>query len=169
VNGQSRWGEYSMPFERLEEMFGEWMRGLPANRRPGRSFWAEATRGDRPAPDDGADRGPAAESGIAVDEYRDGDVHVVRAALPGIDPDRDVELTTVDGELRITVEAGPGEDRAYLRRELRRTRATRALPLPERARPGDISAAYRDGILEIRIPLAAPPASETTRITVTRG
>jgi HSP20 family protein len=169
VNGQARWGESSMPFERLEEMFGEWMRGLPANRRPGRSFWAEATRGDRPAPDDVAEGGPAAEVGIAVDEYRDDDVHVVRAALPGIDPDRDVELTTVDGELRIVVEAGPEDDRTYLRRELRRARTTRALALPERARPGEITASYRDGILEIRIPLVAPPVSETTRINVTRG
>jgi HSP20 family protein len=168
VTGQGRWGQTPIPFDRLEEMFGDWVRTMREN-RPHGSVWAQATRGDRPATDDVVEREPAAEGAIAVDEYRDGDVHVVRAALPGIDPDRDVQLTADGGELRIVVEArSEDDDRAYVRRELRRGRSTRTLPLPERATPGGISASYRDGILEIRIPLAEPPVSEPTRITVTR-
>ncbi|MFX5126514.1 hypothetical protein ABTC57_18860, partial [Acinetobacter baumannii] len=39
---------------------------------------------------------------IRVDEFRDGDELVVRAELPGIDPDRDLELTVADGFLHIS-------------------------------------------------------------------
>jgi HSP20 family protein len=169
VNGQNRWGGPQIDFGRLEEMFDDWVTTMREN-RPHGSVWAQATRADRAdraAPRD--DAGSRAGEAILVDEYRDAGVYVVRAALPGIDPDRDVELTAEDGELRITVNERTDDGRDYVRRELRRSASTRSLPLPERARPADISASYRDGILEIRIPLAEPPAAESTRITVTRG
>jgi HSP20 family protein len=169
VNGQNRWGGPQIDFGRLEEMFDDWVRTMREN-RPHGSVWAQATRADRAdraAPREDAASG--AGEAILVDEYRDGGVHVVRAALPGIDPDQDVELTAEDGALRITVKERTGDDREYVRQELRRSASSRSLSLPDRARPADISATYRDGILEIRIPLADPPAAESTRITVTRG
>jgi len=166
VNGQNRWGGPQIDFGRLEEMFDDWVRTMREN-RPHGSVWAQATRADRAAPREDAASGTG--EAILVDEYRDGGVYVVRAALPGIDPDQDVELTAEDGELRITVNERTDDGRDYVRRELRRSASTRSLPLPERARPTDISASYRDGILEFRIPLAEPPAAESTRITVTRG
>jgi len=168
VNGQGRWGGPQIDFGRLEEMFDDWVRTMREN-RPHGSVWAQATRADRGAPREDVVDGPSAGEAILVDEYRDAGVHVVRAALPGIDPDQDVELSAEDGALRITVKERAGDDRDYVRRELRRSASTRTLPLPERARPSDISATYRDGVLEIRIPLAEPPAAESTRITVTRG
>jgi len=166
VNGQNRWGGPQIDFGRLEEMFDDWVTTMREN-RPHGSVWAQATRADRAAPREDAASGTG--EAILVDEYRDGGVYVVRAALPGIDPDQDVELTAEDGELRITVTERTDDGRDYVRRELRRSASTRSLPLPERARPSDIAATYRDGILEIRIPLAEPPAAESTRITVTRG
>jgi HSP20 family protein len=36
-----------------------------------------------------------------VEEFHDGDTLVVRAELPDIDPDKDVEVTTTDGVVRI--------------------------------------------------------------------
>jgi HSP20 family protein len=168
VTGQGRWGgEPSINFGRLEEMFDDWVRTMREN-RPRGSVWAQATRGDTRPRTDVVDE-PSTGEAILADEYRDGDTYVVRAALPGIDPDRDVELTAEDGALQITVHERADDDREYVRRELRRSASTRSLPLPERARPAEISASYRDGVLEIRIPLAEPPASEPTRITVTRG
>ena len=168
MNGQNRWGGPQIDFGRLEEMFDDWVRTMREN-RPHGSVWAQATRADRAAPREDVADEPRTGEAILVDEYRDGGVHVVRAALPGIDPDQDVELTAEDGALRITVKERAGDEREYLRRELRRSSSSRSLPLPERARPAEISATYRDGILEIRIPVAEPPAAESTRITVTRG
>ena len=41
---------------------------------------------------------------LPVEEYLDGDTLVIRAELPGIDPDKDVEITIGDGLLHIHAE-----------------------------------------------------------------
>jgi HSP20 family protein len=143
------------PFARLDRMFDEWFRTLPM-RRP--STFMDQLSDDQL---------------IQVDEYRDGDTQVIRAELPGIDPAKDVEVTMQDGMLRIAAERKVEEntqDKGYTRHELRYGSFSRTLPLPEGAAESDIKASYKDGILEIRIPVAEPaPATEPTRIAVTKG
>jgi HSP20 family protein len=140
------------PFGRLDRLFDEWMRSMPI-RRPLGAVWD-----------------PQAEDVISVDEYRDGQTQVIRAELPGIDPDKDVELTVSDGMLRINAERRvekDTEDKGYTRHELRYGRFTRMLPLPDGATESDISASYKDGILEVRVPVAEQPApKEPTRIAI---
>jgi HSP20 family protein len=133
------------PFGRLDRMFDEWMRMFPMRRGIG-SPW------EMPG-----------EEIISVDEYRDGQTQVIRAELPGIDPDRDVQLTVSQGALRIDAERRveqETEDKGYIRHELRYGRFTRTLPLPEGATESDITATYRDGILEIRVPVPEQPAQQ---------
>lgn len=142
-------------FSRFDKMFDEWMKALPF-------------RGALEA------RWPwLAEEMIRVDEYRDEGTLVVRAELPDIDPEKDVELTVTDGMLRIKAERhveDRQESEKYLRQELRVGSFTRALPLPEGVTESDITASYKDGILEIRIPLPEPPpAEEPKQIAVTRA
>lgn len=142
------------PFARLDRMFDEWMRTMPMRRAFGPA-WE-----------------PQGEDVISVDEYRDGDTQVIRAELPGIDPDRDVQLTVQDGALRIhaerTVESDT-EDKGYVRHELRYGTFSRVLPLADGAAEGDIRASYKDGILEIRVPVPQPPAAqEPTTIPITK-
>ena len=143
------------PFGRLDPLFDEWMRSLPM-RRPLGMVWD-----------------PQAEEVISVDEYRDGQTQGIRAELPGIDPDKDVELTVSDGMLRINAERRiekDTEDKGCTRHELRYGRFTRMLPLPEGATASDIAAAYKDGILEIRVPVPEPPATgQPTPIAITKG
>jgi HSP20 family protein len=142
-------------FGRFDKMFDEWMKALPF-------------RGALEA------RWPwLAEDMIRVDEYREEGALVVRAELPGIDPEKDVELTVTDGMLHITAERrveDRQESEKYLRQELRVGSFTRVLPLPEGVTESDITASYKDGILEIRIPLPEPPpAEEPKKIAVTRA
>jgi HSP20 family protein len=148
-------GAATSPFARLDRVFDEWVRSGPM-RRAFPSVWEGA-----------------GEDVISVDEYRDGDTQVIRAELAGIDPDRDVELTVLDGMLRIDAERRveeDTEDRGYTRHELRYGRFTRTLPLPPGATESDIAATYRDGILEIRVPVAETPAEPApTRIPVTKS
>lgn len=110
---------------------------------------------------------------IRVDELRDGNTQVIRAELPGIDPDKDVEITVSDGMLRINAERRMEEttkDKGFTRHELRYGHFTRTLPLPEGAQESDITATYKDGILEIRIPVPKEPEQSTpTKIAVTKG
>jgi HSP20 family protein len=152
---RARGGDLTGRFSRMDRMFEEWMRSLPM-RRPFGLGW------DWPG-----------EDLIRVDEFREGDTQVVRAELPGIDPDRDVELTVTDGMLRINAERRveeKAEDKGFTRHEMRYGRLTRTLPLPQGAAESDISATYKDGILEVRVPVPERPAeSEPTRIAVNKA
>ncbi len=150
---RGRGAETARRLSALDGVFEEWMRSLPM-RRPFGLGW------DWPG-----------EDLIRVDEFRDGSTEVIRAELPGIDPAKDVELTVADGVLRIRAERRieeKSEDKGYTRHEMRYGSLTRTLPLPEGVRENDISASYKDGILEVRVPLAEQPArSEPTKIAIT--
>lgn len=152
---QRRRYEETSPFARLDRLFDEWFRTLPMRRPTGMA--AEFP----------------GEEIIRVDEYRDGDTQVIRAELPGIDPDKDVEVTVHDGMLRIAAERQVEEtsqDKGYTRHELRYGSFSRTLPVPDGATESDIKAAYKDGILEIRIPVPEPQAAPApTRVAVTKG
>jgi len=121
---------------RFDRLFEEWARMLPF-RLMAFPFWWGA--GDV----------------IRVEEYREDGTLVVRADLPGIDPDKDVELTISHGMLHIEAqrrEEEKREEKGYLRREVRYGSFSRSLPLPEGVTEADIAATYKDGILEIRVP-----------------
>jgi HSP20 family protein len=109
-------GDLTERFGRMDRLFDEWMRSL-SMRRPFGVDWD--WRG---------------EELIRVDEYRDGNTEVIRAELPGVDPEKDVEITVNDGILRIRAERRieeKTEDKGYLRHELRYGSLTRSLPLPD--------------------------------------
>ncbi len=92
---------------------------------------------------------------IRVEEFREDGTLVIRADLPGIDPDKDVELTVSDGILHIVAERREEEkheEKGYVRQELRYGSLSRSLPLPEGVTEADITATYKAGVLEIRIP-----------------
>jgi len=139
-------------FGRFDRLFDEWMRMMPF--RP-MAFprWKEA--GDF----------------IRVEESREDGTLVIRADLPGIDPGKDVEVTVSDGMLRIEAERRTEEKReekGYVRQELRYGSLSRSLPLPAGVTEADVSAAYKDGVLEIRIP---EPRRETAakKIAISRS
>ncbi|MGY1669829.1 Hsp20/alpha crystallin family protein [Geodermatophilus sp. SYSU D00710] len=140
------------PWSRLDRLFDEWMRTMPMRRLLGEAPGEEIIR---------------------VDEYRDDDTQVIRAELPGIDPDRDVELSVSGGMLRINAERRVEErteEKGLTRREMRYGSFTRTLPLAEGATEDDIRAEYKNGVLEIRVPVAqAQVESEPRKIPVARG
>ena len=148
---QRRRGDLVTPFGRLDRMFDEWFRTMPMRR-----FGFDVP----------------GEELIRVDEYRDEGTQVIRAELPGIDPDKDVELTVTGGMLRIEAQRRveeKSEDKGYTRHELRYGSFTRTLPLPEGASEDDITATYKDGILEVRVPIAEPAQPEPTKISIAKG
>jgi HSP20 family protein len=99
---------------------------------------------------------------INVDEFRENGTLVIRAELPGIDPDKDVALTVSEGVLTIAAEWHEDQkvqEDGYLCRELRQGSFTRTMTLPAHVGEADIEAYYDDGILEVRVPVpdALPP------------
>jgi HSP20 family protein len=101
-----------------------------------------------------------AEHMLRVEEYTDKGDLVVRAEMPGIDPDKDVQIELRDHTLEIRAERKHEEEKAekgVRRSEFRYGSFFRVLRMPENAKESDVHATYEDGILEVRVPLEATP------------
>ena len=118
-----------------------------------------------------ADRFPFFDDeAMKVEEFRENGTLVVRAELPGIDPDKDVELTVMNGYLTIHAERREekkDEGKEHHRSEFTYGSFTRVIPLPAGTANTDVKATYTDGILEVRIPVDAAKAEAYT-VPVTR-
>lgn len=111
-----------------------------------------------------------ADDTIKVEEFREDGTLVVRAELPGIDPDKDVELTVDNGYLTLHAERREEkkeEGKERYRSEFSYGSFTRVIPLPAGATETDVKATYTDGILEVRLPVDAGKA-EVRKVPVTR-
>jgi HSP20 family protein len=108
---------------------------------------------------------------LRVEEFRDADTFVIRAELPGIDPERDVDLSVADGVLRISArreerKEHKGDD--GFRTEFRYGTFVRNVVLPPDVREEDIRASYKDGILEVRIPAPQEQEQEPKKIPINK-
>lgn len=108
---------------------------------------------------------------MRVEEFETDGHLVIRAEMPGIDPDEDVEITVTDHRLHLKAERRSEtkqEDVAGWRSEFRYGSFERTMTLPHGATEDDVTATYTDGILEIRVPIDAD-ADTTKTIPVTRA
>lgn len=114
-------------------------------------------------------RGTGAEA-IRVEQYTDGDQLVIRAELPGVDPDEAVDVSVVNDHLTISAHREQREesktDRGF-RSEFRYGAFRRMVPLPPGTAASDVKASYNDGILEVRAPIDRAKAA-TGRVPVER-
>ncbi len=112
------------------------------------------------------------EEAIRVEEEVVGDKLVIRAELPGVDPERDVEITVEDGMLVVRAErrkeTSETTDGGY-RSEFRYGSFRRALALPKGAAASDVAATYRDGILVVEVPMPKSVGGEAEKVAITRG
>lgn len=142
-------------FRQFDRLFDDWMRAFPARM----TGIAPAQR--------------AAEEMIRVDEYLDDGSLVIKAEIPGIDPDQDLSITVTDGMLDLRAERKITEDteeQGYARHEMRYGVFTRRLPLPDGVDADAVTAAYKDGILTVRVPVPQEQAKvEPTPIAVEKG
>lgn len=107
----------------------------------------------------------------AVDVFsREGDL-VVRAELPGINPEKDVDISVQDGVLTLRGERRH-EQRSngdsYFRVESSYGSFQRNILLPEGVKAEDIQASYQNGILEVVVPKAAELTS-AKKVPITVG
>jgi HSP20 family protein len=101
--------------------------------------WRQADEASRP-------HTPRAEDYVADGRY------VVRMELPGIDPDKDVDITVDGDSLQLTARREP-EKREGIRTEFRYGVFSRTVPLPRGINPEEVSADYDKGVLTISMPL----------------
>ena len=92
------------------------------------------------------------------------DRYVIRAELPGLDPENDIEVT-VDGRILTIRAERRQQDEGPYRSEFRYGSLARAVRLPARVDPADVTARYDKGVLEVSVPAGAVKP-EGTRIPV---
>ena len=92
------------------------------------------------------------------------DRYVIRAELPGLDPENDIEVT-VDGRILTIRAERRQQDNGPYRSEFRYGSLARAVRLPARVDPADVTARYDKGVLEVSVPVRAV-RPEGTRIPI---
>jgi len=109
---------------------------------------------------------------LGVEEFTENGTLVLRVEFAGIDPDKDLEVSIENDVLHIAAERREeenAEERNYVRRELRYGSFHRDLALPKGTNEADVTAAYKDGILEVRVPAPSEaPSSGSVKVPVLR-
>jgi len=77
--------------------------------------------------------------------------YVIRAELPGLDPEKDIEVTVEGRTLTIHAERRQEESGPY-RSEFRYGSLTRLFRLPAKVDAKDVTARYEKGVLEVSVP-----------------
>jgi HSP20 family protein len=93
---------------------------------------------------------------LRTEEVETDDAYVVRAEMPGLDPDKDVDVHVSDHTLHIEAtrkEEKEVDEKGRYRTEFRYGHFVRRLTLPAGVGRDDVKATYKDGILEVRLPL----------------
>lgn len=94
---------------------------------------------------------------LRVEDTVDDGRYVVRAEIPGVDPEKDVEVSVRDGQLTIKAERSEKHEEKG-RSEFSYGSFVRTVTLPAGARDDDIAAEYAQGILTVTVPLSEPTA-----------
>ena len=103
---------------------------------------------------------PSAGQMIRIEDAVQDDQYVIRAEIPGIDPDKDLETTVARGVLTIRAERQEQREGRH-HSEFRYGSYERHLRLPENVKEDEIKATYDKGILTITMPFQE--AKEATR------
>jgi HSP20 family protein len=103
-----------------------------------------------------------------VEDFTDDGKYMIRAELPGVDPEKDVEVTVDSGTLTIRAERRE-ETKQDRHSEFKYGSMSRSVSLPEGSDPDKITAAYDKGILEVTVPMPKPSARGSRQIAVKRS
>lgn len=101
---------------------------------------------------------PFGGQAIRVEDYVDDGRYVVRAELPGVDPDKNLEISVTRGMLTIRAEREEQRTERH-RSEFQYGSYERHIRLPEGVKEEDISASYDKGILTVTMPLQEAKAA----------
>ena len=105
---------------------------------------------------------PAASHPLRMEDYVEDGTYVLRAELPGVDPEKDIEVTVSKGILTISAHRQE-EDAGKHRSEFRYGAFARSVTLPEGADEEHIQALYDKGVLEVTVALKDQAANRAEK------
>ena len=98
-----------------------------------------------------------------IEDYVEDGNYVLRAELPGLDPEKDIQIQVQGNELSIIADRSV-EKHDKTHSEFSYGKFVRTVRLPAGALPDEISATYAAGILEVTVPVK--PEKEAWQIEV---
>lgn len=102
-----------------------------------------------------------------VEDFRDGGDYVLRAELPGMDPEKDVKILVQGNELTITAERTVEKhDSAHT--EFSYGKFARNVRLPAGAQTDKVTARYDAGILEVRVPVQTRTDAKQVEVKISK-
>jgi HSP20 family protein len=99
---------------------------------------------------------------IRVEDFVGDGQYIVRAELPGVEPEKDLEVTVSDGILTIKAERRE-ESTGKHHSEFRYGTFSRSVSLPAGAEEDHVGARYGNGILEVTVKLADKGTEKSSR------
>ena len=108
----------------------------------------------------------AAQS-FRVEEVARDNRYLIRAELPGLDPEKDIEVTVEGSTLTIHAERRQDDNGPY-RSEFRFGSLTRLVTLPAKVDAKDVTARYERGVLEVSVP-APEVRPEGVRVVIEKA
>lgn len=103
---------------------------------------------------------------IRVEDFVEEGSYVLRAELPGVDPEKDIEVEVTGDVLTITGRRQE-EERDKNHSEFRYGSFTRSVRIPAGCDPASVAATYSNGVLEVRVPIGEA-RQEVTKVPVQR-
>jgi len=104
---------------------------------------------------------------VRIEDFVEDGTYVLRAEMPGIDPDKDLAID-VEGDVLTIKGERQGEHQDRHRHEFHYGSFSRSVTLPQNADVDAVTAEYKDGVLELRVPCEGT-APEAKRIPVQRA
>jgi len=114
----------------------------------------------------GSTLAPRTGGTLAVDVYETDEDVVVKASMPGVDPeDLEISITgdtlTIKGETRAEEEV---EEENYFYRERRYGAFSRSMTIPTSVKADEADAGFEDGILTLRLPKTEEVKPKTIKV-----
>jgi HSP20 family protein len=108
---------------------------------------------------------------VRVEQYRDEGDLVIRAEMPGIENDEDIDVTLAGDKLTVAAKRehrSETETDGSFRTEFHYGSFSRTVTVPPGIDAKDVSASYDNGILEVRVSVGEDSV-DSHKITVARG
>ncbi len=142
------------PFDEMDRLFEDFFpRGWMQPLRHEWPAWAEVAA-------------PFAGRSPKVDVVERDDSVVVRAELPGVNKD-DMDISLTEDSVTInatTRQESEKEEGDYHRREISQGSFSRTVALPAAVQSEEAKASFKDGVLELTLPKAAPAKRHTIKV-----
>lgn len=103
---------------------------------------------------------------IKIEESIKENKFIIRAELPGVDPEKDIDVTVGDGFLTIKGERREEHESANMS-DFHYGSFIRSVALPSGTDEKNVQASYKDGILEVKVEIQ-PTAAKAKKIQVNR-